>query len=109
MARGIKFSRPITVTGAPATNNELLAHRRAILCCIRPSSSKQEGASEMHPKKPAKKKNKGPRTSLELRLPANERGGGVPSVVLIPPAAPPAQAGKLLSTDAPAHPGKVSR
>src|ERR1700678_1747310 len=101
MPRGIKFSRPITVTGAPATNNELLAHRRAMLCCIRPSASRQEAASEMHPKNPVNKKNKGPRTRLELSLPVNESGGGVPSMVLIPPAAPPAQAGKLLSADAP--------
>src|ERR1700691_55731 len=100
MPRGRKFSRPITVTGAPAIRNDVRAHRRAMICCMRPSSSTQEVASEMQPKNPVQKKNKGPRTRLELSRPANERAGKVPDGVLIPRAAPLALAAKPSAADA---------
>src|ERR1700679_4173734 len=106
MARGKKFSRPITVTGAPATRIDARAHIRAMLCCIRPSSSTHDAAREMQPKNAVKKKNKGPRSRLELNRPANESAGGVPGTVLIPRAAPQAQAAKPLAADALVQPGK---
>src|ERR1700734_1451878 len=99
MARGKKFSRPITVTGAPALRNDIRAHSRAILCCHLPSSSTHEAAREMHPKNPVKKKNKGPRTRLELNRPASDKLG-VPGVVLIPRAAPQAPAANPSAADA---------
>src|ERR1700677_594998 len=109
MARGKKFSRPITVTGAPAIRNDVRAHCRAMLCCSRPSSSTHEAASEMHPKNPVEKKNNGPRTRLELNRPANDKVAGVPGVVLIPRDAPQAPAGKPSAAGVLVQPGKASR
>src|ERR1700683_1315201 len=108
MARGKKFSRPITVTGAPAIRNDVRAHCRAMICCIRPSSSAQEAANEIQPKNAVQKKNKGPRTRLELNRPANGRAGKVPDGVLIPRAAPLALAAKPSAADALDPQGKPS-
>src|ERR1700691_2781709 len=109
MARGKKFSRPITVTGAPALRNDMRAHSRAILCCHLPSSSRQEAASEMHPKNPVKKKNRGPRTRLELSRLISEGAAGVAVVLLIPRAAPSAPAAKPSPAGALVQPGKRTR
>src|SRR5580704_9254189 len=109
MARGKKFSRPVTVTGAPAIRNDVRAHCRAMLCCSRPSSSTHEAASEIHPKNAVKKKNKGLRTRLELNRPASDKVAGVPGVVLIPRAAPQAPAGNPSAAGALVQPGKASR
>src|ERR1700722_1874081 len=108
MARGKKFSRPITVTGAPALRNDIRAHSRAILCCHLPSSSTHEAASEMHPKNAVKKKNKGPRTRLELNRPASDKVWK-PGVVLILRAAPQAPAANPSAADALDQPGTPIR
>src|ERR1700734_2180702 len=109
MARGKKFSRPITVTGAPALRNDIRAHSRAMLCCHLPSSSTQEAASEMHPKNPVKKKNKGPRNRLEVNRPASDKVAGVPDVVLILRASPQSPAAYPSAADAIDQPGIPSR